>query len=158
MSADEKWVKAVAKLIELTQADTLRWERTTSVQDLKRENWKVEVAYKCEFGEHRLRLYRAMERMMPGDWIITGYAYPTQISLFGPTGSTGPSGPTAPAATEPKWVSRTILETIDASGVQLYPFPYVSSIDDLYNAVLTKTSGINDLLSKLAGPQDSLLD
>lgn len=130
MSSDEQWIKAVTKLIELTQADSLKWERSTSTHGIvQNDDYRVQVVFTTEFESHKLRLFRARKRIVPIA-TITVYAIVEQPK-------------------EPYWTAETILEIVDDYGISMYQFPYVSAISDLYNSVIAKTSRIDDLLSKL---------
>jgi hypothetical protein len=152
MSSDEQFIKAVAKLIELTQTDLLQWERSRNTTGIfQEENYKVEIVFLTQFESHNLRLYRAQRRIVPLKTTgISPYATISgAIHVYDP--NIFASGYMLP--TEPYWTTDTVLEVIDGGALSMYKFPSISAIDDLYKCVVSKTSRIEDLVSKLAGPK-----
>lgn len=126
MSSDERWIKAVAKLIELTQTDKLVWERTTAVSRLNvLDQYKVDVAFLAEYESHNLRLYEGQKKVVP--W-TDDHGTAATLAIY-----------TVTRPGEPYWRTEQVLETIDGSGIRMYCFPRVSAIDDLYRAVIAKT-------------------
>src|SRR5688500_622996 len=58
MSTDNRYLKAVTKLNELTQEGQLEWRKDTDTNDITHgTDDVVEIAYYADHGEKRLRLY-----------------------------------------------------------------------------------------------------
>jgi hypothetical protein len=142
---EEQGIKAVTKLIELTQTGRLKWERSSNTIGVATtEDYKVEVVFLTEYDGHKLRLYRARERVVPSS---INPLMPPQWSTWSTYQAT--VYPFASQPKDPYWTVDTVLEIIDDERLSMLKFPPVSGIRDLYREVAEKTSRVEDLLDRL---------
>jgi hypothetical protein len=123
-----KWVDAVAKLIQLTQEGELKWtidEPPTFFS--KRPNARVEVVFVAKYGEKSLRLY---ERRFQEEFIDFDESEMRPVPKV-------------------EWRKAVVLEFIDANGNGLWAFPSVEALNDLMSAVQYQVAGVKDFLTEL---------
>jgi hypothetical protein len=123
-----KWVDAVAKLIQLTQEGELKWtidEPPTLFS--KRPNTRVEVVFVAKYGEKSLRLY---ERRFQEEFIDFDEFEMRPVPKV-------------------EWRKVVVLEFIDDNGNGLWAFPSVEALNDLMSAVQYQVAGVKDFLTEL---------
>lgn len=123
-----KWIDAVAKLLELTQHGDLTW----SVQEppfsfTKRPNSRVDVVFVAKYCDKVLRLYekRFQEDVVDFDQFELRQVMTTE------------------------WKKTIVLEFIDSNGNSLWAFPYVQVLNDLMSSVQYQVAGVRDFLAEL---------
>jgi len=123
-----KWIEAVAKLIELTQDRKLVWTaQEPPLSFSKRPDFGVEVVFVCNHGERNLRLYEKYIRENVeefNEWEMR-------------------------PVTRAEWKKRVVLEFIDANGNSLWAFPSFDILNDLASAIQYRVAGVKDFLAEL---------
>ena len=123
-----KWVEAVAKLIQLTQQGELKWTiDEPPVSFSKRPNARVEIVFVAKHGEKNLRLYekRFQEEFIDFD----------EFEMR--------------AVPKTEWRKAVVLEFTDDFGNSLWSFPSVEALNDLMSAVQYQVAGVKDFLTEL---------
>jgi hypothetical protein len=123
-----KWVEAVAKLIQLTQQGELKWRIDEPPASFsKRPNARVEVVFIAKYGEKSLRLY---ERRIQEEFIDFDEFEMRPVP-------------------KTEWRKAVVLEFIDDNGNSLWAFPSVEALNDLMSAVQYQAAGVKDFLTEL---------
>jgi hypothetical protein len=123
-----KWIDAVAKLIELTQDGELVWEaQEPPFSFSKRPNFSAEVVFVCKYGEKNLRLYEKRIHEEVDDFDEFEMRPFTKI----------------------EWKRIIVLEFVDANANSLWAFPKVEALKDLFSAVQFQVAGVKDFLAEL---------
>jgi len=123
-----KWVEAVAKLIQLTQQGELKWTIDEPPPSFsRRPNSRVEVVFVTNYGEKNLRLY---ERRFQEEFI--------DFDEF-----------EMRAVPKTDWRKAVVLEFVDDNGNSLWAFPSVEALNDLMSAVQYQAAGVKDFLTEL---------
>jgi hypothetical protein len=126
MKEENKFIKAVTKLIQLTQEGAIRWT-------LSKENRKitqgtenvVDLAYITVYEGQRLRLYELKYRDYFDEFQFT-------------------------------WGSQATLELIDDQGNAEWTFPPNNrAISDLLEAVQYQTSGVDEFIDRLLSKSEN---
>jgi hypothetical protein len=123
-----KWIEAVAKLIQLTQDRELVWTaQEPPLSFSKRPDFGVDLVFVCKYGERNLRLYEKYirENVEESDeWEMR-------------------------PVTRAEWKKRVVLEFVDANGNSLWAFPALEILNDLATAVQYRVAGVRDFLAEL---------
>ena len=123
-----KWIDAVAKLLELTQHGELVWSlQEPPVSLTKRPNARIEVVFVTKYGEKSLRLY---ERRFQEEFIDFDEFEMRPVP-------------------KTEWRKAVVLEFIDDNGNGLWAFPSVEVLNDLMSAVQYQAAGVKDFLTEL---------
>jgi len=113
---------AIAVLAVKTQDGELRWEKSDPPSNLTRTiDARIDLCYLTSYEGKNLRLYERKERSF-----ISEYE-------------------------DWYWGSSIILEMIDDEGRTLDTFPNVTTLNELWSAVRSQISGINNFIGNLTG-------
>jgi hypothetical protein len=139
-----KWIDAVAKLLQLTQDRKLKWEPHSppTYLNLQPDRHRVEVAYETRFNDKAIRLYQVtykVERPRADPYSLT-----TSLSLSQFGGYFGQSEPDYPY-----WAKKTVLELLDESGFGAWTFPQSDVLNDLFDAVTYQVAGVKEFLDEI---------
>lgn len=132
MTSDKaKWIEAVTKLIQLTQADRLKWAPSAPPEHLNQPDANiVEVVFRTHYKDRTFRLYEVRQKIEDPGPLSRSY------SLFAPM-------------KYPYWRTSYVLEFTDAAGHPLFTFPPNDPLRDLYTAVQFQTAGVSEFLDDL---------
>ena len=127
----DRFVEAVAKLIELTQDGTIEWESA----ELHREDIKVESVFTAIYKDKLLRIckYRYKPKTPDPRFTISGS---TTTMFYG-------------REETPSWETSITLEFIDGYGLRLWKFPYTNALYDLLSAIQYSVAGVDEFLDEL---------
>ena len=122
---NERFLEAIAKLIELTQTGKLRWDAYPPDETLKvYPDDRLSTVFETNYQGKKLRLYRR---------------------TFSPRGA-----PMFDAIIGKKdWQSVVILEFLAENGAVLWRFPTMPILDDLLSAVQYQTAGVDEFIDTL---------
>lgn len=127
---DDDWVRAVARLIRLTEEGKLRWTSAQAPRSLQEQ--LVDVVFSAEYEGKRLRLHKEPKRINPP-------AYGAQY---------------------PYWIEEVVLELGDQAEEGWYTIPETEAAKELLESVEYQVYGVDDFLSKVldAGkPSDDVI-
>lgn len=127
-NAEEQWIDAVTKLIELTQNGDLRWRVGG-----RRTPGRGEPTTPPYYANYKKHTYKLEERL---------------VKTPRPTGMDQFLRAFSSAAQKDRYV--VSLDLVDDNGLSLYPVPDVSPIGDLLDVVQKQTAG-DDALRDLLG-------
>jgi hypothetical protein len=138
-----KWIDAVAKLLQLTQDRKLKWEPHSppAYLNLQPDRQRVEVVYETQFNDKAIRLYQVtykVERPRRDPYSITTL----RLGQLG--GYFDQSEPDYPY-----WAKKTVLELLDESGFGAWTFPQSDVLDDLFEAVTYQVAGVREFLDEI---------
>ena len=123
---NERFVEAIAKLIELTQAGKLRWDAYLPDETLKvYPDDRLSTVFETEYQGKKLRLYR--RTFKPRD------VAPMFDAIIG----------------KKDWQSVVILEFLAENGAVLWRFPTMPILDDLLSAVQYQAAGVDEFIDTL---------
>ena len=119
MKEENKFIKAVTKLIELTQEGSVRWTVSRDNRNIIQgtEN-VVELSYTTTYEGQRLRLYELKYK-----------DYFDQDQYV--------------------WATTVVLEMIDNEENTVWSFPYNRAIADLLEAAQYQTAGVDEFINRL---------
>ncbi len=127
----DRELEAVLRLVELTQAERLKWTSAHSWGDLQdTDDLQISRVFLADFSDKRLRLYVEKRRKDKPNAIEA-------MSTF--VGN----------HTYPYWSETPKLEITNGDGASLWVFPHKPAISDLLKAVQRQASGANDLIDHL---------
>jgi hypothetical protein len=116
-----KWIEAVAKIIELTQKGKIRWTTGFPIEPLTDSpNDRVHIVYQADHKGKTLRLY---EVYSPGNSVL--------------------------GREVDSWPKRTVLELLDPQAVSAWPFPASEILDHLLATVRYQVAGVKDFVDEL---------
>ena len=123
---NERFVEAIAKLIELTQAGKLRWDAYPPDETLKvYPDERLSTVFETDYQGKKLRLYR--RTFKPRD------VAPMFDAIIG----------------KKDWQSVVILEFLAENGAVLWRFPTMPILDDLLSAVQYQAAGVDEFIDTL---------
>ncbi|MEX0740986.1 MAG: hypothetical protein WD071_16760 [Pseudohongiella sp.] len=129
---DEKLVALVAKLIELTQESTLRWEVVEANEGSEFGFTKIIGAvFETKYGGRILRIYKREYDNSEDNHLFNTYAY------------------------QPTYSIAIELEFVDRKGNSIWSFPRITGIFDLYKAISYKAAGVDDFISDILGDEEN---
>ncbi|HXT63133.1 MAG TPA: hypothetical protein VN696_08865 [Pyrinomonadaceae bacterium] len=142
-SEKNKWIDAVAKLLQLTQDRKLKWDPHSppAYLNLQSDRQRVEVVYETRFNEKPIRLYQTtykVERPRRDPYSFTTSLRLNQIGGF-----------EQPELDYPYWAKKTVLELLDESGFGAWTFPQSDVLDDLFDAVTYQVAGVKEFLDEI---------
>jgi hypothetical protein len=119
MKEESKFIKAIAKLIQLTQDGDLKWSINKNTKQITEgTNNIIDVVYTAHEENEHLRLYE----MKFKNWL--------EEDTF-------------------EWDNQAFLEIIDELGNAIWTFPSNRTLWDLLEAVRYQTSGVDDFINRL---------
>jgi hypothetical protein len=119
MKEENKFIKAIAKLIELTQDGTLKWTVSRETKELtKGTDNVIDLAYLAQEEVRQLRLYELK--------------YKDYLDEF-----------------NFNWGNQPVLEIVDDLGHAAWTFPHNRALADLLEAVRYQTSGVDEFIDRL---------
>jgi len=124
MATKKDYIQLINKLTELTQSDTIKWDRRPCPETLIDTNHKIGVVYKTEYKNQYLRLYEEKYK----------HYQTIPISLY---------------ESEYYWDDNVILEFIDEKGEHIWQFPYMRSIWDLLKAVKYNEAKVDNFIESV---------
>lgn len=132
MSTKNKWIEAVAKLLQLTQNRELIWQSRDPPPDLdaRPENRRIEVVYETQYKERILRLYELRFK------VEAPHPFIRVVSVFD-------------QREYPFWTKKTILELLDQNSLTAWKFPDMDVIDHLLAAVQYQVAGVTEFLDEI---------
>jgi hypothetical protein len=128
MAEKNKWVDAIAKMIELTQNGKLTWCAKKPSDSMAEEpDDRIGTVFEAYYNKRRLWLYERTRKMrIPPDYPL-------------PDMSPG----------DEYWASQIILQFVDPSGQPLWTFPRLSVLSDLLGATQYQVAGVKDFLDSI---------
>ena len=128
MASSDKWVDAVAKMLELTQRGKLKWTSALWSPNnvLPSLSGGRETVFYATYKGKRLRLRELNFNS------VASIAVGAKISS--PTSS-------------------VILEFVDSNGAGIWQFPPVKPLRDLLHAVQYQVAGVNEFLDEILGEE-----
>jgi hypothetical protein len=125
--AENKWLNAISKLVELTQDGKLEWKFSAPSEGLERSfpNDRIAGVFTTKYKGRNLRLY---ERHFQ----LSSYQYLDDRIIGG------------------EWGSEITLEMYDVfSDAPLWAFPYADILRDLLSAVQYQVAGVKDFVNEI---------
>jgi hypothetical protein len=132
----EKWVDAVARMIELTQQGKLRWAAKPKAKTSSDDDDRTTAVFETEYKGKSLRLYKV--RVNSGG-----------LGLFGLVALGQSNEP-------PKWRNKVVLEFVNTEGLALWTFPEVNALADLLATVQYQAAGVRDFLTEIFEESEAL--
>lgn len=123
----ERFVEAIAKLIELTQSGKLSWKAYPPNEALKvYPDDRLSTIFETEYQGKKLRLYRRTFKIRD--------VSPMLEAIIGK---------------QKDWQSIVILEFLAKNGAVLWRFPAMPILDDLLSAVQYQVAGVDEFVDTL---------
>lgn len=129
---DDDWVRAVARLIRLTEEGKIKWKSAPAPRSLQEQ--QVDVVFTAEYESKRLRLHKGTKKIEdPGPGYVT--------SSF--------------KRVYPYWIEGVVLELGDKAEEGWYTIPETEAAKELLESVEYQVYGVDDFLSKVLDPGKS---
>lgn len=134
----KKWVEVIAKLIQLTQAGTLKWQIAPD-----------EFSFTDQHGTSAIFISRYKNKILR----ISRIRYEVQdpgpsLGLFSTAGKTAYESVFG-VKKYPYWTSKVDLEFVDSKGQHLWSFPNTDALEDLYTSVQYQVAGVSEFLDDI---------
>ena len=132
-----RWIDAVGKLLQLTQADELKWQPKDppAYLNLQPDRKRVEVVYETRYKDRRLRLYE--------------FSYKVEEPRTSALSGLRELGAYLNRPDYPYWTKKSVLELLDQSGFGAWIFPETEVLDDLLAAVRYQAAGVTQFLDDI---------
>jgi len=125
-----KFVDVIAKLIELTQKNKIKWE-ATDPKVVANNNPKYKIG-QVFIAEHK------------GKWLrIHKYSFETTNDLSSVGFFIGQS--------KKSWETTFMLEITDERGNRLWKFPYINALGDLFSSIEYQAAGVIEFIDDILG-------
>ena len=122
----DKLVEAVAKLIQLTQENKIKWSSDEPPDNLKGDaNDYVETIFLTKHENKNLRLYERMYKVEVAPMLQVLSSYNSH------------------------WKSEVNLEILDSAHNNIWTFPLVTPLNDLLESVRYQVADVNDFIEGL---------
>jgi len=124
----ERFVDAIAKLIELTREGSIRWTPKAADESLKKDPQdRLGTVFEARHKGRNLRLYERAYRIAGVSPILRA------SGLFG----------------EGDWHTVVLLEIVNDEGQVLWTFPQMNALRDLLASVRYQSAGVADFIDEL---------
>jgi hypothetical protein len=130
-----RFVTAVAKLIDLTQKGELRWSLPEAGEQADEHISQIFIAH---YHDKILKIYKRTFKAYRKKRAVT--LADLVINLGSPSGERG---------IEPYWESDVVLEFINPDGMTIWTFPQMRILQDLLAAVQYQVAGVEDFLDDI---------
>ncbi|MDM8554134.1 hypothetical protein QUF75_05335 [Desulfococcaceae bacterium HSG7] len=133
----DKNIEAIAKIIELTRANSLKWHSVNNLDVQKKSNDIISYVFSTSYKKKILRIFK---RQYQGR-----YQDINTLAIFARIASPI----SASKKSELRWYEEVILELVDGKGTSLWAFPKEDILNDLLKTIKYKVSGADDLINSL---------
>ncbi len=124
----DKYVDVIAKLVQLTQEGKLTWSSSNPSTTESVAGEQIESIFTTNYKRAKLRILRKRYKHEPN-------ISPAFLGFGSGAG--------------PRWITETVLDMIDDGNFQLWRFPNVGPIDDLFSAVQYQVAGVKSFIENV---------